>query len=782
MMLRPKKAYLPAVALQLAILGGLVATGLPAKNGSITATIVDKHGPRSPWGKTTGDIDGDGRPDIVVGGHAAPQPSLLARALRKFGLREIPPSAGELVWYRNPDWEKHTISTAFNVRTDLAVADIDADGLNDVVLVADQGVYWLKNPQWTEHKVTSGHFHDVEVSDLDRDGDMDLVLRDQSLFGHNAGNNVQVMSQTANLGWRQTNIEVDHGEGLRVADLNADGYDDIIVNDAWLVNPGGKIDEYPWSRIDYTSEWTWQDVYIAARDINADGAIDIVLSPAEPAGEFYRISWFEATNSDGTSWVEHVVDDEVEAVHHGVEAGDFDGDGLVDIFASEMNQGEGTNEVKVYFNNGDSLNWNKVVLDDRGLHSIQIADFDDDQDVEIVGTNWQIADYEGDYEVRMWNYDRDLSGIWKRRSIGNNDGWLNLFVYAADLDGDRLTDIVAGRSWFRNPGVLGDTWERTEFGHSLNTALILDDFDADGDVDVFGTEWDGRSSQPGLLLRAKAKLLGSAYPGSGDGGRFLWARNDGSGRFEVFDNIASVEGDYLQGIAVNDSENRKEIFLSWHGTGNGIHRVGVPQRPAEGVWTIERVSKFSQDEQLSFFDLNNDRIADLVTGTSWLDSVDDWEVHHFHETSEPPDRHAVADMNLDGSADAVVGYEATSKKGKLAWYADIGTVSGSGALETVIDYPIGPMSLGVADMDDDGDPDVVVGEHDLGRPDLARLLLYINRDGAAKEWDRTVISRGDEHHNGALIIDIDGDGDKDIVSIGWGHSNVLLFENPALEE
>ena len=193
------------------------------------------------------------------------------------------------------------------------------------------------------------------------------------------------------------------------------------------------------------------------------------------------------------------------------------------------------------------------------------------------------------------------------------------------------------------------------------------------------------------------------------------------------------------------------------------------------------VTDYSQDEQLSSVDLNNDGTEDVVTGTSWLEPGQQWKVNRFHDSSEPPDRHAIVDIDSDGALDVVVGYQAISVKGKLAWYSAVAFESKSEPREHIIDFPIGPMSLSATDMDDDGDIDVVVGEHDLELPENARLLLYSNLDGRGTKWRKSAIARGDEHHCGALTIDLDQDGDKDIVSIGWGHSNILVYENLRVE-
>jgi hypothetical protein len=123
-----------------------------------------------------------------------------------------------------------------------------------------------------------------------------------------------------------------------------------------------------------------------------------------------------------------------------------------------------------------------------------------------------------------------------------------------------------------------------------------------------------------------------------------------------------------------------------------------------------------------------------------------------------------------------VGYEAISTTGVVAWYRQPANPTGTWS-ETLIAQVTGPMSLDVADMDRDGDLDVVVGEHDLSSPGTAGLFVFENADGAGGSWTKHTVYVGDEHHDGAQVVDIDRDGDFDIVSIGWGHGRVLLYEN-----
>jgi hypothetical protein len=171
-----------------------------------------------------------------------------------------------------------------------------------------------------------------------------------------------------------------------------------------------------------------------------------------------------------------------------------------------------------------------------------------------------------------------------------------------------------------------------------------------------------------------------------------------------------------------------------------------------------------------------------LLGTVWLANAGlVFGEETLFSTGDAPDRNRLGDIDRDGRLDAVIGYEAISTTGKLAWYRQPVDPAQPWS-ETVIAEIIGPMSLDVADMDDDGDLDVIVGEHDLVNPSTAGLWVFENQDGVGGAWVAHEVYIGDEHHDGAQVVDIDDDGDLDILSIGWGHNRVLLYENHAVPE
>jgi hypothetical protein len=287
------------------------------------------------------------------------------------------------------------------------------------------------------------------------------------------------------------------------------------------------------------------------------------------------------------------------------------------------------------------------------------------------------------------------------------------------------------------------------------------DFDGDGDLDILGTEGDGAAVNPNLV----------------------WAANDGAGAFTIHTSIPQAEGDFLQGVAVGrlSPGEALSVALSWHASGHGVQLLRVPADPAGEQWGWERLTPVSQDEALSLGDIDGDGDLDLLLGTKWLrNDGNSWSVHTLSSVGGLPDRNRLVDVNGDGRLDAVVGFEATSSQGKLAWYEQGDDPTGPWT-ERVIATLIGPMSLDARDMDGDGDIDLVVGEHNLSAPKRARLFVFENADGEGKSWVRHLVHTGDEHHDGAQLVDIDGDGDLDIISIGWGHARVLLYENLAID-
>ena len=328
-----------------------------------TRVTIDDTPPARPWYKMLGDIDADGSLDIIIAG-----------------------AKGPLVWYQSPDWKKTEIASGGWNGVKGAIGDVDRDGDADIVV---GGVIWFSNPgatgrKWKMIRIDTRRAHDVELADLNRDGRLDVVARDQSAFGK-SGNVIYVYRQNSPTSWDKHTIDCPHGEGLKLADLDGDQDTDIVIGGLWYENTG-RADR--WLQNTYTTNWTEPDAKVEVADLNGDGRLDIVLTPAELKGQRYKVAWYEApADAKDREWLEHIIVRDIECVIHSLAVGDIDRDGDVDVAIAEMHQGENPDEVTVHLNCGKGKEWSKQLLSNDGSHDIILGDIDGDGDLDIVGAN-----------------------------------------------------------------------------------------------------------------------------------------------------------------------------------------------------------------------------------------------------------------------------------------------------------------------------------------------------------------------------------------------------------
>ncbi|MHC4353398.1 MAG: FG-GAP repeat domain-containing protein [Planctomycetota bacterium] len=348
---------------------------------------------------------------------------------------------------------------------------------------------------------------------------------------------------------------------------------------------------------------------------------------------------------------------------------------------------------------------------------------------------------------------------WRRHAIADLPDRA-MFIQAADVDGDGHRDLIAGGWWWKNPGDPGESWKQATIGEPLRNMAIVYDFDVDGDPDILGTEGVGA-----------AKNID-----------FVWAENNGKGRFKIRKNINYTGGgDFLQGCAAARLGDTIRVALSWHRDGGGIHTLNVPAEPAADTWTTTLLSKTvsspPQGEDLDFGDIDRDGDMDLLLGDIWLrNDGDAWPTFRMGKiTKGEPDRVDLADVNGNGQLDAIVSlelgtdiwwFEAPGDPTRAWTQHKLGVIAGQG------------FSMDTADFDGDGDPDVVIGEH-RGKTENRVVVFENTANGSI--WRRHVIDKGPknqiDHHDGTQAVDLDNDGDLDIISIGWYNPKVWVYEN-----
>jgi hypothetical protein len=330
--------------------------------------------------------------------------------------------SGRVTWWRNDggypiSWEKIFIDYNVPVAFCVFAEDIDGDGHKDILgtsYSAHLVLWWKSSGQdphtWTRHVIAENFIqaHEVYACDIDDDGDTDVLgassgLSRITLWLNEGGDPIQWLEYVVDNNF-------DTAKSVRVADIDGDGFKDIIGaaiygNDvAWWRNEGG--DPFAWAK--YFVDGSFVGAHrVEAVDLDGDLNKDIV-----GAGYLgHEIAWWRNNCDEPLTWTKQTVEMNFNNACI-VKAGDIDGDLDLDLVATA----QGINQVAWWENDGNyPIFWTKHIVDENMIRPwpLDLADLDGDLDLDIISG----SSHQGSYQVK-WYENTGSTGI--------NDGSLQI--------------------------------------------------------------------------------------------------------------------------------------------------------------------------------------------------------------------------------------------------------------------------------------------------------------------------------------------------------------------
>lgn len=345
---------------------------------------------------TVGDINKDGKIDIVIGGRN-----------------------GRMVWLENQGegkpFAEHLIDEADRMECGGSTVDLTGNGLLDVINGGDsrsEEIYWWENPgklgaKWTRRVIantSNTQFHDTLVGDVMNTGKPALVFTNQHAPGGTSiyvvplpedptvspwpGLQVVASGMTEPNPYRESGIQPE--EGLAIGDIDGDGKNELVNGTHWYKYDGRGSWECHKFATGYLS------TKVAIGDVDGDGRNEIILSEGDPCvygkTQGGKVSWFKPGPDITQMWEEHVVDDYLLDAHS-LQLADLTGNGRLDMFVAEVGMADKQTDqyikheprLMVYENDGKG-NFTRHIIDEgTGTHEAVLVDMRNKGLLDIVG-------------------------------------------------------------------------------------------------------------------------------------------------------------------------------------------------------------------------------------------------------------------------------------------------------------------------------------------------------------------------------------------------------------
>ena len=351
-------------------------------------------------------------------------------------------------------------------------------------------------------------------------------------------------------------------------------------------------------------------------------------------------------------------------------------------------------------------------------------------------------------------------------------------VAVADMNGDGRLDIVCGENWYeqgppergRGPRFIKHKFRNLPYtdGYLEDLSDLVIDVNGNGYPDIVSCSY---WSKP---------LTWWENPGRGDG---PWQEHVIEGRSPVeFAFLVDIlnTGKPLQVLPQFGDE---KFPLTWYElAGKGANEA------SSGPWIRHEISPKSYGHGIGAGDVNGDGRTDIITPKGWFEAPADprngsWTFHDEFDLGATGFIYAL-DVNDDGLPDLITSL---GHAYGIFWYEQKKDAAGNRTwVKHVIDDGWSQAhAVTLADLNGDGRPELVTGkryyahEHDPGANEPLGVYWYeaFHDRGGRLQWRRHIIDYSTRTGGGMQIpvVDIDGDGDLDIVVAG--KSGLFLFEN-----
>lgn len=672
----------------------------------------------------------------------------------------------------------------------ILIEDIDQDGDEDYLVYGqDYSVIWSKQTnEIFSYETVPFMVYDSEwtaaITDVDGDGDMDLVAIDQydgELYGRlqvdgywfdpdDPHENEEDYEFEASLD--AGNFEYSNTAAC-FADVNGDGMMDVVgVGYADLDDAAWALGYFlaPFSQDesqvipvfgipDFENAYSqsfrnidgWERALQSPGDLDGDGTDDLLLFPQFGRHSGWRIS--DPMNLNGRRAVYNELDVHGEGVIQ--QSDDFDlerfayeeaysdvnddgvKDRIVPTFAERFDYGGEIDPCEqvglmvwgVLANpmKRDAVLMEQDAIDTVGAMAHVLAvDLDDDGDVEIITTK----------ENSLSLHDRDVDGLYRRdrgtRFAASDTGFRTVI---ASMDGDPTPDLLSLRldsggfapTCFLNPvlSYFGDTTVNFDVFRDQDLEVLLDDqktyFESDGNSFSTGdVDGDGTTD---IVIRGQVNVV-DGYEGDSV---LVWL-NDGAGVFSLgpISPVEHLDADihtYNMELVDADQDGVLDVVCVETGIDGEGYSIGVYLNDGTGSFTLDQMIPIA-----NLFDLD----------PYWI-TVEDVDGDAFDDV-------VVLLKNNRDAHEAIIAYG-----GEAGFESEVHRWAGGNAAE-----------LMVVDLDGDGMKDLLSCAYE-DTDDGLKNSVSMMFQGAAREFG-PMVSISDMDLSGINVADLDGDGGLDLIA------------------